>query len=421
MPVKGRRDLGRFDVAIVGSGFAGSILARCLVRRGMKIALVERARHPRFALGESSTPLGALSLERLAERYGLPDLDAMAAWGRWRRNLPELGRGLKRGFTFYRHHPGGAFANDSGNGARLLVAASPSDECADLHWVRADVDAALADRAAEAGAGLLEEHAVVGVEERGDALELALDAPAGRARLLASRVVDASGGAGVVARALGAVERPAPLASSLVYAHVEGLPRLAEVAPAASFEDAPYAEEAAAVHHLLDEGWLYVLRFDHGVASVGLVTDGDAGPAPSGDGRARLEAAAGRYPSLAASLAACRPVVGWRTADGVAYRLDRAGGERWLALPHTLGFVDPMFSTGIAWSLHAVERLIPVLLGGGDADAWARSLERDADRLTDLVVAARRAQPCFEAFVAVSWAYFAAASWLETRQRIEGG
>jgi FADH2 O2-dependent halogenase len=50
------------DVAIVGSGFAGSLTALALLRRGQRVALVERGRHPRFAIGESSTPLANLLL-----------------------------------------------------------------------------------------------------------------------------------------------------------------------------------------------------------------------------------------------------------------------------------------------------------------------------------------------------------------------
>ena len=34
--------------------------------------LIERGRHPRFAIGESSTPLANLLLEELADRYDLP-------------------------------------------------------------------------------------------------------------------------------------------------------------------------------------------------------------------------------------------------------------------------------------------------------------------------------------------------------------
>src|SRR3954465_14721527 len=112
-------------IAIVGSGFAGSILARILAIQGHRVLLLDRQRHPRFALGESSTPLAAICLERLAARYGLDDLHALAAWGRWKERLPHLRRGLKRGFTFYGHQPGRPYANGPANERRLLVAASP--------------------------------------------------------------------------------------------------------------------------------------------------------------------------------------------------------------------------------------------------------------------------------------------------------
>ena len=53
-------------VAVVGSGFAGSLLARVLTVQGHDVVLLERGTHPRFAIGESSTPLANLTLERLA-------------------------------------------------------------------------------------------------------------------------------------------------------------------------------------------------------------------------------------------------------------------------------------------------------------------------------------------------------------------
>ena len=116
------------EVAIVGSGFAGSLLARVLAVLGYDVVLLERGTHPRFAIGESSTPLANLSLERLGARYGLADCYAMATHGRWVAHYPDVRRGLKRGFTFYRHHPGEPFANRGFESERLLVAASPDDE-----------------------------------------------------------------------------------------------------------------------------------------------------------------------------------------------------------------------------------------------------------------------------------------------------
>ena len=55
------------DIAIVGSGFAGALTALALRSRGRTVVLVERGRHPRFAIGESSTPLANLLLEELAD------------------------------------------------------------------------------------------------------------------------------------------------------------------------------------------------------------------------------------------------------------------------------------------------------------------------------------------------------------------
>src|SRR6185503_11065153 len=93
------RHLGDFDLAVVGSGCAGSVLARAVRNAGRRVLLVERGVHPRFALGESSTPLAALALERLAARWRMPDLRDLAAYGRWLARRPHLRRGLKRGFT----------------------------------------------------------------------------------------------------------------------------------------------------------------------------------------------------------------------------------------------------------------------------------------------------------------------------------
>ena len=94
-----------FDLAVVGSAFAGSLVAMIARRLGQSVVLIERGRHPRFAIGESSTPLANLLLEELATRYDLPRLLPLTKWGAWQLAYPELGCGLKRGFTFYHHAP----------------------------------------------------------------------------------------------------------------------------------------------------------------------------------------------------------------------------------------------------------------------------------------------------------------------------
>src|SRR5687767_9015373 len=93
----------KVDVIIIGSGFAGSIMAMILRRLGKGVLILEKGKHPRFAIGESSTPLTNLLLEELARKYDLPELATFSKWGTWQAAHPEIACGLKRGFTFYKH------------------------------------------------------------------------------------------------------------------------------------------------------------------------------------------------------------------------------------------------------------------------------------------------------------------------------
>src|SRR5512132_3771624 len=160
------------EITIVGSGFAGSLLARVLAVLGYDVVLLERGTHPRFAIGESSTPLANLSLERIGVRYGLADCYQLATHGRWLEHFPELRRGLKRGFTFYRHHPHEAFANRGLDSERLLVAASPDDALADTHWLRADVDHHFVREAVGAGVDYRDRVSLTSAEVRADGVRL---------------------------------------------------------------------------------------------------------------------------------------------------------------------------------------------------------------------------------------------------------
>ncbi|MEL6109537.1 MAG: FAD-dependent oxidoreductase [Planctomycetota bacterium] len=47
----------RYDVAIVGSGFSGSILAWILAKHGRRVALIDSSQHPRSAIGVDDSPI----------------------------------------------------------------------------------------------------------------------------------------------------------------------------------------------------------------------------------------------------------------------------------------------------------------------------------------------------------------------------
>ncbi len=398
-------------IAIIGSGFAGSILARILKVLGHRVLLLDRHRHPRFALGESSTPLAAICLERLAARYGLDDLHALAAWGRWREKLPHLRRGLKRGFTFYGHSPGRPFTNEH----RLLVAASPDDAVADAHWLRADVDHHLAQQAEAVGVEVLEEVELTGLEP---GWRLTGTHRGRSVRFEADLVVDASGAGGFLARHLPIAKREVALDTSLVYGHFEGVDAFA----GAGLPPGPYPDEQAAVHHILQEGWMYVLPFDHGTVSAGFVlseekTKRELASLPPEQAWARL---VDRYPTLRDQFAPAVPSRPVATIPRLQHRLARAAGPGWVVLPHAFCFLSPLFSTGIAWSLLAVERLAFLLKDGSiaDLDRYGALLALEADHLERLVGGAYEAMGDFDLFASYSYLYFAAASFAEASQRL---
>jgi FADH2 O2-dependent halogenase len=95
-----------FDLAIIGSGFSGSLLAMIARRTGRSVALLERGSHPRFAIGESTSPLMNLVIGQLADRYDLPRLKPLTTWGEWQRTYPQVVCGLKRGSTYFKHEAG---------------------------------------------------------------------------------------------------------------------------------------------------------------------------------------------------------------------------------------------------------------------------------------------------------------------------
>lgn len=415
------------EIAIVGSGFAGSLLARILTRLGYDVVLLERGTHPRFAIGESSTPLANLSLERIACRYGLSDCYYLAAHGRWLQHFPELRRGLKRGFTFYRHHPHAELESTE----RLLVAASPGDALSDTHWFRADVDHHFVREAVAAGVDYRDEVDLTNVEIDSNAVHLKGTRHSDSFQLRSKFIIDASGPGGFLARHLSI---PSALdhtetRSALAFSHFDGVKPMGRLRP--DLPDGPYPDDWAAVHHVIDEGWMYSLRFDDGVTSAGFVLS-PAGVKSLGaatqDAEILWRTLLDRYPTIADAFADAKPTMPIAYRSRIQHRLSLAAGDRWMMMPHAYAFVDPLFSTGIAWGLRAVERIalefehastngrMPSRVA---LDRYNTALSAEADQIDLIVAGAYEAMAHFDLFAAQTMLYFAAVSFAEVSQRLK--
>ncbi len=421
-----------FDLAIVGSGFGGSLLAMVARRVGLSVILLERLAHPRFAIGESTSPLANLVIEQLAGQYDLPQLKPLASWGQWQRTYPQVIGGLKRGFTYFKHDEGKRYRTAADRSNQLLVAASPNDETADSHWMRSSVDQFLVDQATATGVEYLDQTRLDSVELPADGVVGLKGERLGREVCITARlVIDASGPRGFLSRNLNLRETAFadyPPTQSL-FSHFTGVRRCDEMRDYAVCEEPPYPMDAAAVHHVFPGGWMWVLRFNNGVTSAGIaVTDELADELGLAEGETAWRRFLSRFPSIAAQFAGAEAIREFTRQPRLTYRSTVATGRNWVMLPSAAAFVDPLFSTGIPLTLLGIERLGKILAESFGRDDLSHRLREygevtlaEADQTAHFIGSCYAAFPQFEKFTAYSMFYFAAASYSEMARRLGRG
>ena len=419
-------------MAVVGSGFGGSLTAMIARRLGRSVILLERGRHPRFAIGESSTPLANLLLEELARRYDLARLLPLAKWGSWQKAYPQIACGLKRGFTFYHHQFERPFLNDSERHDQLLVAASPRDEIADTHWYRADFDHFLVREAQALGVVYLDQTKLETVGFNSKSVALEGERGGKRVSVRARFIVDASGPRGFLHRALRLPEAPFEdfPATQALYSHFTDVKRwddlVADSVMPPAAEQPPYPVDDAAVHHVFAGGWVWILRFNNGITSAGVAaTDGLADALRFAEGEAAWNRLLERLPSLRELFTDATSQWPFVHAPRLSFRSATVVGPRWALLPSAAGVVDPLLSTGFPLTLQGIARLAVVLEADLDSarleerlNQYARQTFQELDVAAKLVSALYASMNDFPLFTALSLLYFAAASFTETARRL---
>lgn len=436
-----------FDFIVIGSGFAGSLIASILQSQNRSVAIVDRSAHPRFAIGESSTPAANLILSRLADRYQFHWLAPLAKYGSWQQHWPQITTGRKRGFSYFHHQPGRPFEPRPNHATELLAMASANDEVSDTQWLRSDVDAFFVRQAEYSGVRTFEQTEIVELSHRTTGWDLQIKT-AGQSSsdtlrtISGNFLIDASGSGQFLSRRLHIEDRSDELHTSTraIFAHVSGLPRWQELLERRSpgwAADHPFPCDHAALHHVLEEGWMWWLRFDSDVTSVGLTLNHRSErPSSRTSPTSEFRDIISRYPDLEAAFRQTRfsdsKLMPVRTQ-----RLQRLSakivGKDWAMLPHTAGFIDPLHSTGISHSLAGVERLAAILLCEDTLNVktapgpdWKHHLLRDYASIIheELTLIDQLVAGCYDAiaarsfrkFIAFTMCYFAAATNWEHRR-----
>ncbi|WP_144057555.1 NAD(P)/FAD-dependent oxidoreductase, partial [Novipirellula maiorica] len=426
MPSK--RNPNQYDLVVLGAGFAGSLLAMILANQGMRVAIVDRGEHPRFAIGESSTPAADFMLDHLVRRYKLDELSPLTRFGSWREAKPEIACGCKRGFSYFWHgHDDGFKARDD-HRDELLVSASESRELADTQWYRADVDRYFFDVARTSGVSTWVNTVVDSIDHVTDHhWRLSLTSDHRSETLATPFIVDATGGNRLLLRKLRVKDETETLLthSSATFTHFDHVRSLSEWLDCrgAKRRDYPFVVEDSAVHHLFSDGWMWNLGFENGRTSVGFVFD------ESGNASERSRARQYDLNAVIAERRVLRDLFGnaqLSVFPGHVFQTDRlqrlasvAAGPDWAALPFTAGFIDPLHSTGIAHSISGVQRLSQILLAQSGSSrhpslqSYSDAVRNELRLIDQLVWGCYVGLRDFRLFNAWSMIYFALATTFE--------
>ncbi len=360
-----------FDVIILGSGFAGAALASILARHGRNVLLVDSAVHPRFAVGESTTPPTLVACRLLATRYDVPELETVVSFDK---ALAEIGPvfGAKDHFGFMIHREG-----EEPNLHETTGVGTDLSHLRTGHLFRQDSDAYLFHTAIKYGCTVRQLFRVTDVDVQDDFVEIV--GTSGE-RYTARYLVDAGGFRSPLATYFGLRENPCTLKhhSRSLFTHMIGVLPTDECLPVDPADRPPTPWVRGTMHHLIDRGWFWIIPFNNHerstnpLVSVGLTIDERRYPKPSDmSPEEEFRHQLGRFPMLERIFADARTVRPWVSTDRLQYTSTRTVGSRWCLLSHAAGFIDPLYSRGLTNTAEVINALAWRLLAALDDDDFS--------------------------------------------------
>jgi FADH2 O2-dependent halogenase len=356
-----------YDVIVIGSGLAGSILGLLLQRTGIRTLVVERKSHPRFAIGESTVPTTSAMLGFLASRYDVPELAQLGHYLGLRANGCRAWP--KQGFWYGVHEPGRAL--DPKHELMLESLLLPTGP--DVHMLRADADAFLVSRFGHYGVAYRDNTEITDLASDTSGVQLRLQSARGSSQVRARFVVDASGHASYLANRF-ALRDDVPrfrTNTRSLFAHFRGPHALeAQLGPGAVFR---FRRDACTMHHCFAGGWLWVIPFDDGTVSVGLQLDRDMYPLDASvPPEVEFRSVCERYPTIDQHLAGLELAMPIVRTGRVQFTSRTILGDGFILAPHAAAFVEPLFSTGLTLTLAFCSRFIPAALAAQAERNWAK-------------------------------------------------
>jgi tetracycline 7-halogenase / FADH2 O2-dependent halogenase len=369
-----------FDVAILGSGLAGSMLGAILARNQAKVLLIEKQAHPKFAIGESTIPQTSMMMQILADRFDVPEIKNCSYYPNIKNNVTSA-CGIKRNFGFVYHREGKPQNPLEVN--QNIISEFPHG--AETHLFRQDIDSYLFYSAIGYGVVGKQNTTINEINVNTSNVELITS---NQEKFYARYVVDAGGYVSLLARNHKLRETPTRMKthSRSLFTHMIGVKPYDDCSDRESQQmPSPWGE--GTLHHLFDGGWLWVIPFNNDadstnlLCSVGLVLDSRRYPKTDIAPEVEFQEFLARFPDIQRQFADATPVRNWVSTDRLQYSSQKTIGDRFCLLTHAAGFIDPLFSRGLANTTETINALVPILLEAIADDDFSQERFAYVDRL----------------------------------------
>jgi FADH2 O2-dependent halogenase len=370
----------RFDVAILGSGLAGTMTAAILAKHGFKVLVLEKMAHPHFAVGESMLPQATMGCWIIGERYGVPEIKHLARLDTICEHITKT-CGNKRTISFLYHQPNRPQNLELSH--LLIPPETPIN--AESHLFRQDVDMYMLKVAQQYGAQY-KDHVDITDFDVGST-GVTLKSGSGET-FLARYLIDCSGYRSPVAQKFGLRDdSKLKTRSRTLFTHMRGVAHYDDTLPADQRPVLSAGFHEGTLHHVFDGGWIWVIPFNnHGKAtnelcSVGLTLDETKHPRSDLSPQAEFDQILSRYPSIARQFKDATVVRDWVSTGRLQYGSKSCVGERYFLMAHAYGFIDAMYSRGLINTMETINALAGRLMTALREDDF--SVERFAfvDRL----------------------------------------
>ncbi len=350
------------DVVVIGGGPAGSTAATLLAQQGVKTVLLERDSFPRFHICESLIP----------ETY----------WVLKRLNMLPV---MQQSHFVQKHSV--QFVNADGRlSAPFYFRDNKPHECSQT-WqvVRSEFDQMLLDNAARHDVDVRIGARVRDVIFDGDRATGVTVQTADRKlhTVRAKVVVDGSGQSGVLQSRLKLRVWDPVLNKGAIWTYWEG-----------AYRDTGRDEGATMVLQTASrKGWFWYIPLHNNIISVGVVAPFDYLFSGREGHEQTYREEVERCPAVQQRVANAKQATGVFATKDYSYRTKQIAGNGWVLVGDALGFLDPLYSSGVLLALKSGEYAADAVVAGlrdNDVSAarlgwWADEFNRGVDRMRRLV------------------------------------